>query len=382
MKGNEEEEEEQTTLVVRIIMEKAEEEQKGAGRPNAYWAMVRSQHDSDPDNFGGSFRGVRSAPHGGAATVRPNDTIGADDRCWCGEPLDHMWPGRTVGAKHPRKEAMKTMTAHVDRRDLRAYHRSVQDFLLHCINTNQLRFRISKNSVILYPPDGSTPMTVNARNSDRQMRQLTKWFVDHVAEEEPAQAEAEPIEKKIEQLAEVTNDPVEHPRRKPVEDVAVEQPEADTEAEPPVAPEEPAAEPAEEWRPYMRKEGGESPNIETNGTLYRCKWCLGTDHEFTTEMRRAIGGHNRVRHTDAEETLWSTAARAKAQESRREGRMKEAVAAAISDLQKAIGQPTSTDRVTDLEQQVADLTLQLAGANKRADDAEAKLALIREATSL
>ena len=33
------------------------------------------------------------------------EPIGMWDRCWCGEPVGHDWPGSDSGAPHPRGKA-------------------------------------------------------------------------------------------------------------------------------------------------------------------------------------------------------------------------------------------------------------------------------------
>jgi hypothetical protein len=30
------------------------------------------------------------------------ETLGSDDTCWCGEPVNHYWPGQEDGAPHPK----------------------------------------------------------------------------------------------------------------------------------------------------------------------------------------------------------------------------------------------------------------------------------------
>jgi hypothetical protein len=32
----------------------------------------------------------------------PQDTLGSRAVCWCGEPFDHEWPGKSDGAEHPK----------------------------------------------------------------------------------------------------------------------------------------------------------------------------------------------------------------------------------------------------------------------------------------
>jgi hypothetical protein len=31
------------------------------------------------------------------------DTFGEKERCWCGQPFRHYWPGQEDGAEHPRE---------------------------------------------------------------------------------------------------------------------------------------------------------------------------------------------------------------------------------------------------------------------------------------
>src|SRR5262245_8268035 len=179
----------------------------------------RRQHPAD--TFSGEYRGTRPPPHGGAAHV--HDSIGAEDLCWCGQPAGHMWPGKTVGAPHPREgNTMNTPVTKVDRRDLRAYHQRLQDFILKCVNEDRLTFRVAKNSTHLYPSDGTAKITVFARNTDRQMRQLQKWYLEHVYVEATGPADPEDVRR----LAERHNDPAEHPRRKDTEETPMAAPEA------------------------------------------------------------------------------------------------------------------------------------------------------------
>lgn len=57
---------------------------------------------TDPEHTG--IRRWDDKP-GGSASVSWRDTIGATDRCWCGHPAGHDWPGRAQGVPHPREAA-------------------------------------------------------------------------------------------------------------------------------------------------------------------------------------------------------------------------------------------------------------------------------------
>jgi hypothetical protein len=374
---------------------------------SAYWAAV----SAGADTYGGAYRGTHPVPHGGAATVKPEDTLGTVELCWCGLPAGHDWPGKTIGAKHPKEGSMNTQTSTtLDRRDLRAYHSRLQDFLLQCVNVDGLRFRVTRNSVILYPPDASQPMSVGARNSDRQVRSLQKWYVEHVVQQTDEEEKVEVPAAMVEELVKKVNDPVEHP---------LDPPKQQTEERPPVAPsvtEEAAPKPPRraftkaqkdkedreraqgQWVPYVNTDEVESTLFETNGTQYRCKECAGTDHEYLKD-RRSIGGHTRMWHTDRTD-LHSPETRAVANETRRLHKAQEGIIEAIEALIPLVPEgtyPTMTE-VDQLKRKVAELEGRAAGykrqrdearaaapdvdveaLTKRADDAEARLALMREA---
>jgi hypothetical protein len=370
------------------------------GRPNAYFAKIKQEQEEEleeqekGDTFGGAFRGVRPAPHGGAMTVRPDQVKGAEELCWCGQVLGHDWPGKNVGAKHPKvKEgSMNTTEYELDRRGLRAYHKRLQDFIMTCIKDDGLKWRQAKNSIILYPPDDSTPITVYARNTDRQIRQLQKWYLDHVyvePEKEPA------TEEQIAALAKAVNSP-EHPvEEKPAPpeppvglvdtDLPAEEPKVEAEA--PVAPPVETVRSNDQWVPYIHDDGSESVRIETNGTQFRCRECLTTDHPLLSENRRSIGGHNRMWHTDSS-TMHTPEARAKAIETGRYNRTKDRMIEVLVPLLESVGYEAEADpkqikalekQVTDLTRQVGKLETDLTATSKRADDAEARLKLMQEA---
>jgi excisionase family DNA binding protein len=296
---------------------------------------------------------------GGSQTVYPSQTIGDLDHCWCGDVIDHDWAGKNSGAPHPHEHERTQQVVvvqqepgderRIDRKNLKGYHGTLKDFITGCVNVDHLRYRLGRTETILYPPDESRPISVFARNNDSQMRSLRQWYAVHV---EPFKEVNMP--EAVRHLAEAKNDPAEHP---------------------------PVPEPDENdgWVTYVTDEGEEIPNFETNGEWVRCRECQGKPTAYMSKSRRGIGGHNRMNHRDTE-SLRTPEARAKALDTRRYNRLRDQVIDAQKVLAVALGTPMTDPKqvgamVTEMEQ----LREQVKAANKRADDAEAKLALMREA---
>lgn len=316
--------------------------------------------EQDKDEIGDNrIRPVRPLGRHGVQHVYPSDTIGELDRCWCGEDLDHDWPGKATGAPHPHEHERTPQVVvvqqepseerRIDRRDLKGYHGTLKDFIVQCVNVDRLRYRLDISQTVLFPPDESRPMPVLAQNTDTQLRVLRQWYAVHVQPyKEVNMTEA------VRHLAEARNDPDEHPPA-------------------------PAQESDGEWRPYLTDDDEEIPNFETNGRLVRCKLCLGTDREYVSTSRRGVGGHNRMNHRDTE-NLRTPEALAKGVDTRRYNRLRDQVIEVQRLLAVALGTPMTDPKVVgQIRNEVESLRQQLAQQTKRADDAETKLALMREA---
>lgn len=299
----------------------------------------------------------------GVQHVFPSDTLGDEEHCWCGELLDHDWAGKDKGAPHPHEhegiqqvvivdQATEPRRNRIEKTDLRGYHAALKSFIIRCVNIDGLGWRGQTNSILLYPPDGSQPVTVYCRNNDSQIRSLKQWYAAHV---EPAGSVAEAMasvdEETIARLAEEVNDPEEHPVREP---------------EP-----EPADTP--EWVPYLTSEGEQSEYFETDGTTVRCRLCVGTPTHYETPVTevRGLGGHIRMNHRDTS-TLRTPEAIAKSIDSRRYHRLHEKVKVAVELLAETIGYETNTPKVDELEREIERLRRALA-------DAETRIQLMREA---
>lgn len=296
---------------------------------------------------------------GGTQNVWPSQTLGDTEHCWCGDLIDHEWPGKDKGAPHPHDhEGMQQVVVveqqsddgRIGKGDLRGYHATLKSFLIQCINHDGLAWRVQQNSILLYPPDGTQPVTVHCRNNDGQMRSLKQWYAAHVegVKVEPGEVG----EAVVAQLAEQINDPKEHPVRNP----------------------EP------EWHPYLYGDGEVSDWFESDGTSVRCKVCVGTDTEYVTPVSevRGLGGHVRMTHRPTE-SLRSPEALAKSVDSRRYNRLHEKVLVAVELLAETVGFTSDDTRIAGLEREIDRLKGELRTERMRADEAEARLKLMQEA---
>ena len=370
-------------------IEDDDEEEKGTpGRPNAWWAEHKGdvkESAAAAATYDGAFTGVRQGTHGGEAHVY--HATGSLTYCWCGLPLDHDWPGKDQGRKHPREEATVTTGAtsgtqqRIERRQLRAYNDDLVDVIVEAVNGYHARYRMQKNGIVLFPPDGTTGITLNARASARQVKNARLWFLRHCVGVNEDGAATNPLVADPEVLREDHEIRVE----KLVKDnraegrEALEKLKADEIQTPQVQstepePQEPEHE--EPWVLYVHQDGETSEFFETNGTIIRCKVCDGTPDAYETENARGLGGHIRTKHRDTTD-LHSPEARAKATESKRLNRLTAEVRESIERMGKAIGYTAPVDT-----RQIEALQVEVAALRKRAEDAEAKLALIREASGL
>ena len=201
--------------------------------------------------------------------------------CECGLPFEHYLLGTPHGDFHAFHRKVEEMTEQphndvLNRNDLRAYHRKIADFLIQAVNDEGCRYRLNRNNIMLYPPDGTAAVTVYARNTDKQFRSLRQWHAKHVAvTEEPADA------------------PVSEPALSVVEnpDVTV-QPVNDLDFDP--------ADLGGEWAQHYGENGEPVEGFETNGVLWRCALCWGTDQQYIANHPTGIAGHRRIRHSESD----------------------------------------------------------------------------------
>jgi hypothetical protein len=364
-----------------------------------------------------AFRALPTGRHGGSQTVKPEDTLGSMDVCGaCGGPFDHDWPGKALGVPHPRtnKEpvAMTTPSTtpppeRIQRKQLRGYHADVADVVITAVNQYGVKFAIRGSKLLLYPPDGTNPLSVRTGSNEGERKRVQAWFVRHCVPEgmtvqdvikRNKQATVEKVDQEvIKELAETMNSEEHLP---PVEKPAHPKPEPAGSGEPPSPPVEApplADEPSEEWVPYYTgrgkghrdSEGTKSEIFVTNGVDVRCivdGW---------VGKPAGTGGHTRTRHRPTD-SMWGPEARAKAYETKRMNTLTESVAQVITQLQEAVGiEPAQVDteqlekaqfELRKAQEQVKALRLELAKSSTKVvelgtevTNLKAKVALLREA---
>lgn len=384
--------------------EEDEDEQRdvGAATRRAWYAG----HQSAEPLESASFRGVPGVRHGGAQTVRPEQTAGSMDLCWCGKPFDHDWAGKSGGRSHPRKEDplikedkdMPTSPTEVpveeqqriERRALRAYNTDLADLIMTAVNEYHVKYRLTAHSVILFPPDGTQHYAINARNGERQVRGARIWFAKHcVPQDQPIKVAAkkavsqQPVgEADVKELAEALNSPEHLPKPEEAKADPPQQPvptmvatkkapakkatngAAKKAAAPP--PEPAATEPvaadfagvqgvqqsdvdAAEWVPYYTGKGkGKSKHAQ--GIKHPFYVTNGTLVKCTKcdeiiGPPTSTGGHTRTHHTDTT-SLWGSEAKKKAINTYFTNKAAKKVEDAIGLLYEAIGveppQPVDT----------------------------------------
>lgn len=401
-----------------------EEANSSHGRPNAWWAAQREAAKEEPDTFTGSFRAV-PVPHAGQRTVKAEDTKGAEDLCWCGQPLNHDWPGKAAGTKHPKGTSVTTMTEappHIDKRQLRGYHQDLQEVIVTAVNKYGCRYKLGANTCTIYAKDGDHTCRIAARNSTREVKRVREWFAKYVigldvttgkienplvrdgkvliddleAREKRDRREAVRVAEEKRQAAIEESLRLEAEEKLRVEQAEILRLARELNSEEHPVPEPPKTRPEkrvsteETWVPYVSPDPrrvGQSERYETNGEIYRCKECVGTDHEFV-KSTNGLGGHTRMYHTDTT-SMYDEAAQIRKSDSLKAHNLRTKVDEAIDLLIKATGYEGDSAAIAKLEAEVDRLKRQNADlrkecgkveeANKRADDAEARLALIQEA---
>jgi|SRR5215471_719837 len=148
----------------------------------------------------------------------------------------------------------------------------------------------------------------------------------------------------IQKLARAVNDPDEHPEKPPQRG---------------------------EVTPYVHTDGSTSVFV-TDGVEIWCAPCHGKDSAYRTTVDKVtgLGGHIRMHHRPTE-SLRDDAAKTKMVDSRRYNALREQVRAAVELLGESVGIESGATRIAELEEQVRQ-------AEKRADEAEGKLAALRK----
>lgn len=401
------------------VSDEDEKTQPQPGHPNAYWADVRAKQaleEMREAGYGGDYRGV-PLPKAGPKSVSAKDTHGSYDLCWCGEPADHDWPGKDRGRKHPRTtmrkdpamSAAQTEAPRIDKKHLKTYHDELVDVIVRAVNDYGVRYRLSNNGCILYPPDGTQPYTIYARNNERQVRAARKWFIDHVVADDGKATlvkDAKVLERDMDMrertrlLAEKLNSP-EHEVPPPEEEAAMAAEQAtDEKAAEKVGEKVGEIHVRETWETWKNRLGEENDRFETNGVLVRCRACVeeGREPPYTTPVNKTQGimGHWMTNHDQSHRAkMYGAESQDKKRQTNKDRRVAENLHAAIALMYSALGEkpPTGDDkRVKELTEQVNTLTDQLQRSQseltqalmerdealKVRDEARARMDLLRE----
>lgn len=366
--------------------EEEEEDQKQQHVKTGRSAFMAGVHAAD--SFTGSYRGVPAVPHGGAASVKLSDIIGTPE-CWCGEAYGHDWPGKTVGAPHPRGDSAMSAAAtdapHINVTDLRKFDNRVARMIAELVNTYGIRYRLSDGvHVFLYGLDGeSRPRKVSAsRPAERTLGYIEQWVKEFVTPYLVAtQAEA---------LAARFNDPTKKVRTRKTTATVVPEPTPEP-AAPQIessqaqqAPEpEPTSEgeaPPEGYEQWILVKNGEPGNWwkKIGYDEWVCKSC---GHRVYGTLLGA-GSHQRMHTMTAEQRQQASHDAAMGRNAKVEGRRKRAKNA-IEFLAEEYDIPlanTKADKKLEAaERRVADLEAKLAKVTQDRDEIKARLDLMREA---
>jgi len=221
----------------------------------------------------------------------------------------------------------------------------------------------------------------------------------------------------VKQLAEAVNDPIEHPTK----------PEPEPAPEPPAPP---VTTPAETVKGGVKNDLGQFPidynkppshygaprgytwhigsdgdiieGVATNGVRWVCVFCMDTDHKYDALNPRGIGGHRRYFHSESgaefiekREEARSKTSRTFSEEDRtrsvaarqarrkRDRDLREAIEVMCRAINYYPTDPNAPEPTTDEVRAglVAELMTERDEWKAKAENAEARLALLREAMS-
>jgi hypothetical protein len=241
---------------------KPDEEEEGSDRntQRAFFAGVFKERETGGLGYTNAFRGLPSRRQGGRQTVKDEDTIGAADLCWCGQPEGHSWPGKPK-KPHPRGDQVSAMAdehPYLNPRDLKAFDRKVARALCALVNEYGVQYRITKGTAVLLIAPHSTGQDLEERlrvsaqrKPEDSLRFIERWATRYVR---PAK-----VEEAAASLAEKFNDPNKKPHPK------AEKPMPPTPAKKPApAPVEKAAAPEPEpapSAPQVEADGASGPSV-------------------------------------------------------------------------------------------------------------------------
>lgn len=251
--------------------------------------------------------------------------------------------------------------ATIRRQDLRGYPKSVVDVLMEAINTYGVGYRLLDGRHLrLYCGDRDViPLKVSAsRPAEYTLPYLTGWLTENWK----PWADREQVSKSsLDALA----------SRYPG------QGDDDTSTEEKVEEPEPTPTEDDDWKPYVSG-SGKSHGFLTNGTVYRCETC-GHEQPYSRGLHLHAVMHDEDRKQEfvrkSVEAKRSYRDEQRALEEQREAHLNAALAA----LAEHHGYALVPIAEAGLQQEVESLREQVKTLTEQKEEAEARLALVREA---
>jgi hypothetical protein len=378
-----------------------EEDDKDHSAQRAFFAGVFKERESGGLGYTNAFRGIPLGKHGGQVNVKAEDTLGAEDLCWCGRPQGHSWPGKPK-KPHPRGDEMSAMAddrPYLNPRDLRAFDRKVVRALCALVNEHGVEYRLSKGTAIILIAPHSTGQDLEERlrvsaqrKPEDSLRFIEKWAIRYVR---PAK-----VEEAAATLAERFNDPTKKPHPKKEEGDAVSQSAPESEkaavapeksapvqesAEPEIAPEAEdiaasgaVPDPPPGYRQHVDHDGNQTVWwIKGSGrtATYVCK------HDGYTHQGWGFP-HARVHSSTPEERAEQSRVAGMRRDNEAAGR-RDRARRAIQFLASEYDIPLATGRdatkVTRLEKRITQLEKQIEEIRTERDNLQARLDLFKEA---
>jgi len=392
---------------------KGDEEEESTttpGRPNAWWQQERT-------GFSGDFRGVKE-PKPGAQSVTADQILGDYDTCWCGEPMDHTWPGKANGRKHPKEQqvsavAVEEEAPRIELNELRGFCDEYKELIIMAVNQYGVRYRMAhrRDTIILFPKDKAvTPFSLTNRFNANTYRRFQRWFARHVvvtagnlvkdpevmvedftkrAEREDKTLTDQAAAEAAAALAKKINNPVEHPapEKKVAKKAVPTPPKKKSETSAYEVPDGGTVQSTETWVLARRaSDNTEMTEVLTNGPeSFMCASCRVYR---ATKADRVVSHYKTAHDPEHRASMYGDEARLRKAARLAETNLRKKISPAAEILMEVLGIEVGGDS-KETERLKAELARTSAAlereidARKKAeadrDDAKARLELMREA---